>query len=177
MFKKIYTRTTISILYCREQSQDTICLTQRVLNDLQMTRLYRRRMIWLLSTPSSISKFSLILGLTVCRRSTILVHLPNFDVWINWSLNILKIISALRFQASVFAFYKMLFTNKPELLHCLVILLRFLKARWVWFSIRISSFLNLKSKLYCRSPEVEFLEEIQTEVLRVFLLAIHRHLY
>jgi hypothetical protein len=26
-------------------------------------------------------------------------------------------------------------------------------------------------------PEVEFLEEIQTEVLRVFLLAIHRHLY
>jgi hypothetical protein len=25
--------------------------------------------------------------------------------------------------------------------------------------------------------EVEFLEEIQTEVLRVFLLAIHRHLY
>jgi hypothetical protein len=25
-------------------------------------------------------------------------------------------------------------------------------------------------------PEVEFLEEIQTEVLRVFLLAIHRHL-
>jgi hypothetical protein len=27
------------------------------------------------------------------------------------------------------------------------------------------------------SPEVEFLEEIQTEVLRVFLLAIHRHLY
>jgi hypothetical protein len=28
---------------------------------------------------------------------------------------------------------------------------------------------------WCR-PEVEFLEEIQTEVLRVFLLAIHRHL-
>ncbi len=27
------------------------------------------------------------------------------------------------------------------------------------------------------STEVEFLEEIQTEVLRVFLLAIHRHLY
>jgi hypothetical protein len=27
------------------------------------------------------------------------------------------------------------------------------------------------------TPEVEFLEEIQTEVLRVFLLAIHRHLY
>jgi hypothetical protein len=27
------------------------------------------------------------------------------------------------------------------------------------------------------SPEAEFLEEIQTEVLRVFLLAIHRHLY
>jgi hypothetical protein len=27
------------------------------------------------------------------------------------------------------------------------------------------------------SAEVEFLEEIQTEVLRVFLLAIHRHLY
>jgi hypothetical protein len=27
------------------------------------------------------------------------------------------------------------------------------------------------------APEVEFLEEIQTEVLRVFLLAIHRHLY
>jgi hypothetical protein len=26
-------------------------------------------------------------------------------------------------------------------------------------------------------PEVEFLKEIQTEVLRVFLLAIHRHLY
>jgi hypothetical protein len=26
-------------------------------------------------------------------------------------------------------------------------------------------------------PEVEFLEEIQTEVLRVFLLAIHRHIY
>ena len=26
-------------------------------------------------------------------------------------------------------------------------------------------------------PEVEFLEEIQTEDLRVFLLAIHRHLY
>jgi hypothetical protein len=25
--------------------------------------------------------------------------------------------------------------------------------------------------------QVEFLEEIQTEVLRVFLLAIHRHLY
>jgi hypothetical protein len=33
--------------------------------------------------------------------------------------------------------------------------------------------------LYFPSPctEVEFLEEIQTEVLRVFLLAIHRHLY
>ncbi len=29
---------------------------------------------------------------------------------------------------------------------------------------------------YCHT-EVEFLEEIQTEVLRVFLLAIHRHLY
>ncbi len=29
----------------------------------------------------------------------------------------------------------------------------------------------------CVSIEVEFLEEIQTEVLRVFLLAIHRHLY
>jgi hypothetical protein len=29
----------------------------------------------------------------------------------------------------------------------------------------------------CSTPEVEFLEEIQTEVLRVFLLAIHRHLY
>ncbi len=28
-----------------------------------------------------------------------------------------------------------------------------------------------------KTPEVEFLEEIQTEVLRVFLLAIHRHLY
>jgi hypothetical protein len=28
-----------------------------------------------------------------------------------------------------------------------------------------------------RRAEVEFLEEIQTEVLRVFLLAIHRHLY
>jgi hypothetical protein len=27
------------------------------------------------------------------------------------------------------------------------------------------------------NSEVEFLEEIQTEVLRVFLLAIHRHLY
>ncbi len=27
------------------------------------------------------------------------------------------------------------------------------------------------------NTEVEFLEEIQTEVLRVFLLAIHRHLY
>ena len=35
--------------------------------------------------------------------------------------------------------------------------------------------------LACQLPvwcsEVEFLEEIQTEVLRVFLLAIHRHLY
>jgi hypothetical protein len=30
---------------------------------------------------------------------------------------------------------------------------------------------------YCGCTEVEFLEEIQTEVLRVFLLAIHRHLY
>ncbi len=30
---------------------------------------------------------------------------------------------------------------------------------------------------FCVIPEVEFLEEIQTEVLRVFLLAIHRHLY
>jgi hypothetical protein len=29
----------------------------------------------------------------------------------------------------------------------------------------------------CPLTEVEFLEEIQTEVLRVFLLAIHRHLY
>jgi hypothetical protein len=28
-----------------------------------------------------------------------------------------------------------------------------------------------------QKTEVEFLEEIQTEVLRVFLLAIHRHLY
>jgi len=26
-------------------------------------------------------------------------------------------------------------------------------------------------------PEVEFLDKIQTEVLRVFLLAIHRNLY
>jgi hypothetical protein len=34
------------------------------------------------------------------------------------------------------------------------------------------------SRLICKTiPEVEFLEEIQTEVLRVFLLAIHRHLY
>ena len=31
--------------------------------------------------------------------------------------------------------------------------------------------------LYSLFTEVEFLEEIQTEVLRVFLLAIHRHLY
>jgi hypothetical protein len=39
------------------------------------------------------------------------------------------------------------------------------------FKVRVSSI--------CRGPppEVEFLEEIQTEVLRVFLLAIHRHLY
>ena len=29
----------------------------------------------------------------------------------------------------------------------------------------------------CVVFEVEFLEEIQTEVLRVFLLAIHRHVY
>ncbi len=28
-----------------------------------------------------------------------------------------------------------------------------------------------------KASEVEFLEEIQTEVLRVFLLVIHRHLY
>ncbi len=34
---------------------------------------------------------------------------------------------------------------------------------------------NLCTKCMC--TEVEFLEEIQTEVLRVFLLAIHRHLY
>jgi hypothetical protein len=32
-------------------------------------------------------------------------------------------------------------------------------------------------RLLLARPEVEFLEEIQTEVLRVFLLAIHRHLY
>ncbi len=31
--------------------------------------------------------------------------------------------------------------------------------------------------LIAQQAEVEFLEEIQTEVLRVFLLAIHRHLY
>jgi hypothetical protein len=31
--------------------------------------------------------------------------------------------------------------------------------------------------LFAYCTEVEFLEEIQTEVLRVFLLAIHRHLY
>jgi hypothetical protein len=33
------------------------------------------------------------------------------------------------------------------------------------------------SLLHYAIPEVEFLEEIQIEVLRVFLLAIHRHLY
>ncbi len=32
-------------------------------------------------------------------------------------------------------------------------------------------------KFLQKTAEVEFLEEIQTEVLRVFLLAIHRHLY
>jgi hypothetical protein len=32
-----------------------------------------------------------------------------------------------------------------------------------------------QSEKYC--PEAEFLDEIQTKVLRVFLLAIHRHLY
>jgi hypothetical protein len=36
-------------------------------------------------------------------------------------------------------------------------------------------FLNLT--LFFMDSEVEFLEEIHTEVLRVFLLAIHRHLY
>ncbi len=32
------------------------------------------------------------------------------------------------------------------------------------------------AEFYCR-PEVEFLDEIQTKVLRVFLLDIHSHLY
>jgi hypothetical protein len=40
----------------------------------------------------------------------------------------------------------------------------------------------LKEKFYLgqsrkKTPEAEFLDEIQTKVLRVFLLAIHRHLY
>jgi hypothetical protein len=37
--------------------------------------------------------------------------------------------------------------------------------------------LSIGADLAKNSAEVEFLEEIQTEVLRVFLLAIHRHLY
>jgi hypothetical protein len=37
--------------------------------------------------------------------------------------------------------------------------------------------IRIKFRRTVNSSEVEFLEEIQTEVLRVFLLAIHRHLY
>jgi hypothetical protein len=44
-------------------------------------------------------------------------------------------------------------------------------------SIAGTPFVILRSTTTPRSPEVEFLEEIQTEVVRVFLLAIHRHLY
>ncbi len=43
---------------------------------------------------------------------------------------------------------------------------------WVWVHVHCKEYAYMGE-----STEVEFLEEIQTEVLRVFLLAIHRHLF
>jgi hypothetical protein len=45
-----------------------------------------------------------------------------------------------------------------------------------FYKVKFSSASN-RLKKQGSGSEVEFLEEIQTEVLRVFLLAIHRHLY
>jgi hypothetical protein len=42
---------------------------------------------------------------------------------------------------------------------------------------KVVTLTQIRSQLSVVRTEVEFLEEIQTEVLRVFLLAIHRHLY
>ncbi len=43
--------------------------------------------------------------------------------------------------------------------------------------VEIYNDLLKNDQILSQCTEVEFLEEIQTEVLRVFLLAIHRHLY
>jgi hypothetical protein len=45
-----------------------------------------------------------------------------------------------------------------------------------WVSQQLDILLAFISDGWRERAEVEFLEEIQTEVLRVFLLAIHRHL-
>jgi hypothetical protein len=56
---------------------------------------------------------------------------------------------------------------------CGVLVIFLLMLYFICCVLREVTFVKIGS---CK-PEVEFLEEIQTEVLRVFLLAIHRHLY
>ncbi len=58
------------------KSQDPVCFTQRVLNNLGRTRLSRRSMIWPLTPPPlpPVSELSLFLSLPVCRRSSLLTE-------------------------------------------------------------------------------------------------------